>query len=59
MEANLREKDLLAIGFWTDWAYLNQIIESAIRDVQPLSITLIDLSDADVLAQKAPSYGGW
>lgn len=24
MAANLREKDLLVVGFWTDWAYLNE-----------------------------------
>jgi hypothetical protein len=24
MAANLREKDLLVVGFWSDWAYLNE-----------------------------------
>ena len=54
MEANLRQKDLLVVGFWTDWDYLNQIIGGALQGIDPLSITVIDLSgDAD-LEQKAP-----
>jgi hypothetical protein len=54
MAANLRQKDLLVVGFWSDWDYLNAIIGSALADVQPLSVTVVDLSPADVLEQKAP-----
>jgi hypothetical protein len=54
MAANLRQKDLLIVGFWSDWEYLNAIISSALGEVQPLSVTVIDLSPADVLQQKAP-----
>ena len=54
MAANLRQKDLLIVGFWSDWEYLNAIISSSLADVQPLSVTVVDLSPADVLEQKAP-----
>lgn len=54
MAANLRQKDLLVIGFWSDWEYLNAVIGEALVDVQPLSVTVIDLSPTDVLEQKAP-----
>lgn len=54
MAANLREKDLLVIGFWSDWDYLNAIIGSALEDVQPLSVTVIDPTPAETLQQKAP-----
>jgi hypothetical protein len=37
MAANLREKDLLVVGFWSDWAYLNEILGKALRGVSPLS----------------------
>jgi hypothetical protein len=37
MDANLREKDLLIVGFWSDWQYLNSIIGSAIENVAPLA----------------------
>ena len=30
MAANLRKKDLLVVGFWSDWNYLNQILDGAI-----------------------------
>ncbi len=54
MRAHLREKDLLVIGFWTDWDYLNHVIGSAMRDVHPISVTVVDLASADQLQQKAP-----
>lgn len=54
MAANLREKDLLVVGFWSDWAYLNDILGEAMRDVAPLSITLVDPSPEVTLQAKAP-----
>ncbi|MER9938709.1 SIR2 family protein [Mesorhizobium sp. M0088] len=54
MAANLRQKDLLVVGFWSDWEYLNAVIGEALIDVQPLSVTVIDLSPINALEQKAP-----
>ncbi|UVK46685.1 SIR2 family protein [Mesorhizobium sp. AR07] len=54
MAANLRQRDLLVVGFWSDWTYLNAVIGSALKDVAPLSVTVVDLSDAQQLEQKAP-----
>ena len=54
MAANLRQKDLLVVGFWSDWDYLNQIIGGALDGLDPLSLTVIDLSGAADLEQKAP-----
>jgi len=54
MAANLRQKDLLVVGFWSDWGYLNQIVGSALQGVDPLSVTVVDLSGADQLQNKAP-----
>jgi hypothetical protein len=31
MDGNLRERDLVIIGFWTDWCYLNKIIGDALH----------------------------
>lgn len=58
MAANLRQKDLLVVGFWSDWDYLNAVIGEALMDVQPLSVTVIDLSPTDALEQKAPMLWG-
>ncbi len=54
MAANLREKDLLIIGFWSDWEYLNGILETVLEDVAPSSVTVIDLAEEAHLATKAP-----
>lgn len=54
MAANLRQKDLLVVGFWSDWDYLNAVVGEALIDVQPLSVTVIDLSPTNALEQKAP-----
>lgn len=54
MAANLRKKDLLVVGFWSDWEYLNAVIGAALADVQPISVTLVDLSASDALEAKAP-----
>jgi len=54
MAANLRQKDLLVVGFWSDWEYLNAVIGGALIDVQPLSVTVVDLSPTNVLEEKAP-----
>jgi len=54
MAANLREKDLLVVGFWTDWAYLNDVIGKALSGVTPLSVTVVDLAKPQQLEDKAP-----
>ncbi|RWN59438.1 MAG: SIR2 family protein [Mesorhizobium sp.] len=54
MAANLREKDLLVVGFWSDWDYLNQLLGAVLRDVAPLSVTVVDPSKTNQLQQKAP-----
>lgn len=54
MAANLREKDLLVVGFWSDWSYLNGVLGSAMSNVSPMSVTLVDPSTAAELELKAP-----
>jgi hypothetical protein len=54
MAANLRQKDLLVVGFWTDWDYLNSLLDEALAGMDPLSVTVIDRSSPNILEQKAP-----
>ncbi len=54
MAANLRNRDLLVTGFWTDWGYLNRILTEALGNVTPSSIIVVDPSPQVELAQKAP-----
>ena len=58
MAANLRQKDLLVVGFWSDWEYLNAVIGEALIGMQPLSVTVVDLSPTNALEQKAPQLWG-
>ena len=54
MAASLRQKDLLIVGFWSDWKYLNGIIGIALEGVEPLSVTVIDPLPTEELQGKAP-----
>ena len=54
MSTNLRRKDLLIVGFWCDWNYLNEIFCSTLSALMPSSVTVIDQSDGQQLQQKAP-----
>ena len=54
MEVNLRHKDLLVVGFWSDWSYLNSILGTVLDGLAPLSVTVVDPSDAAALQTKAP-----
>ena len=54
MAAGLRQKDLLIVGFWTDWEYLNSIIGTALEGVDPRSVTVIDPLPTQELQVKAP-----
>ena len=54
MSTNLRQKDLLIVGFWSDWRYLNEVFSSVLSSLLPGSVTVIDQSDRQQLQQKAP-----
>ena len=55
MAANLRQKDLLVVGFWSDWTYLNDLLGTVLDGLAPLSVTVIDMADAATLEAKAPA----
>jgi hypothetical protein len=53
MAANLREKDLLVVGFWSDWDYLNSVLGAALVGVTPASVTVVDPFNTAQLQAKA------
>jgi NAD-dependent SIR2 family protein deacetylase len=55
----LMQKDLVFIGYWTDWSYLNQVLESILADQVPRSVTIIDPGVSSALAAKAPGLWAW
>ncbi len=59
LTANLREKTVLFVGFWTDWSYLGSILAESVNSVHIPLVVLVDpQSDAD-LAVKAPELSNW
>ncbi len=58
LAAHLPDKDFVFIGFWSDWAYLNAIIEEALSTVKPATVILVDPDSDEALRQKAPQLWG-
>ena len=54
LEVSLLDRDLLIVGYSTDWNYLNLALESAIGTVNPTRVIVVDPCDTDSFAAKAP-----
>jgi len=54
LTANLRQRDLIFVGFWTDWAYLNEALLHCLESTDPNMIFLVDPEKPEVLQTKAP-----
>jgi hypothetical protein len=55
MELELPAKDLLVIGFWTDWGYLNDVLVNALNVSTFGSVTVVDPASSGTLQAKAPT----
>ncbi len=53
MRLNLAGKDLLVIGFWTDWDYINQVLAAVMRVEALNSVTVVDPNPSRILQRKA------
>jgi hypothetical protein len=54
MKLFLPQKDLLIIGFWTDWGYLNRVLAEALNAIPFGSVTVVDPDTSVNLQNKAP-----
>jgi hypothetical protein len=54
MNLHLPGKDLVVVGFWTDWGYLNDVLFDAFTITNAHSVTVIDPSPTASLQAKAP-----
>ena len=48
-------KDLLVVGFWTDWGYLNGVLANALNMTAFGSVTVVDPATSAALQAKAPA----
>lgn len=56
---HLLERDLLILGFCTDWDYLNSVLAGCISQTEPNLVVLIDPQDDRTLQRKAPELWDW
>src|SRR3546814_768535 len=47
-------RDLLIVGYWTDWDYLNQVLGSVLDQVHPSKVIVVDPVDSASFQSKAP-----
>jgi hypothetical protein len=61
-EANLRHRDFLIVGFWSDWSYLNAVLDSLLENVDSSDrglVVVVDPNTEDELEEKAPGLWAW
>ncbi len=59
LQANLPEKDLVFVGFWSDWTYLNDVFANYFHSVHGSMVVLVDPQDPAALRAKAPALWAW
>jgi hypothetical protein len=55
MNLTLPGKNLIVVGFWSDWCYLNDVLADAFSIRTANSVTVVDPSPTDDLQTKAPN----
>jgi len=59
LQANLAGRDLIFVGFWSEWAYLNKIFLEAFEGTKSPFVVLVDPADEATLKLKAPGLWNW
>ncbi len=54
LNAQLLSRDLLIIGYWTDWDYLNKVLANTLGAVYPARVLVVDPANGALFAGKAP-----
>jgi len=54
LTVRLLDRDLLIVGYWTDWDYLNNVLERTLGAIRPARVVVVD-RDPGKLAIKAPA----
>lgn len=55
LNMHLLNRDLLIVGFWTDWSYLNEVLAATLNGVNPSRVIVVDPAASADLPQKAPA----
>ncbi len=55
----LPQRDVLIVGYWTDWDYLNRVLLSCLGNALPRAVVIVDPSSSEALEVKAPDLWAW
>ena len=55
LELRLANRDLLIVGYWTDWDYMTDILENTLGSVTPSRVVVVDPCDSAEFEEKAPA----
>jgi hypothetical protein len=59
LAAELVGRDILIVGFWSEWEYLSDVFASALPALGRCSLVLVDPSAPEALEAKAPKLWRW
>ena len=59
LDARLPQRDVLIVGYWTDWDYLNRVLLSCLGNALPRAVVIVDPSSSEALELKAPDLWAW
>lgn len=55
LSVRLVDRDLLVVGYWSDWDYLNEVLAQTLGAIRPASVVVVDPCDPETFETKAPS----
>ncbi len=59
VSTHLKARDVVFLGFWSDWAYLNDIFQSALTPTENALVLIVNPSDDCELEEKARGLWTW
>ena len=54
LEMRLANHDLLVVGYWTDWDYLNEVLQASFETVNLSRVIVVDPCETETFVTKAP-----
>ena len=54
LETRLANCDLLVVGYWTDWDYLNEVLQASFETVNLSRVIVVDPCETETFVTKAP-----
>jgi hypothetical protein len=55
LAVRLLDRDLIIVGYWTDWDYLNNVLAATLGTIRPARVIVVDPADRANFEGKAPA----